>query len=278
VVLPAVVLVEYGCHQSHPAVIKGSAPVVMPADDPQADPFERLLRDNPLAALAEAREKLVREHRDYTCTFVRQERLSSGMTAEQEIEVKFRAEPYSVMMNWTRNRGMIERVIYIKDKWINERARNPGLRQLALAQPSSLAGLFIKSIKQPIHGIFARRSSRHSIDQFGFEQALDLLIKYCRQAQATGELKLSFEGKTRFAGRPVWLIRRQLPYSGEAGPYPDRVADIYLDREYLVPTAVYCYSDDERKSQDLLGKYEYYNVRFDVGLTDGDFDPAPYGM
>jgi len=274
-VLPAGVLVENGCHQSHPPVVQAMGPAIMPAEDAEAGSIEQLLRDDPLAALAEARKRLIRDHRDYTCTFTRQELLPSGMTAEQELEVKFRAEPYSVMLKWIRNKGLVDRVIYVKDKWVDHRAEDPALRQLALAQPSSLAGLFIKSTKQPIRGSFAKGSSRHSIDEFGFEATLRLFIKYCRRAMTNGELQLDFKGETSFCDRPVWLLRRRLPYSQEAGVYPDRLVDLYIDKEYMVPVAIYCYSDDDRKPQDLLGKYEYRNIRFDVCLTEADFEPRP---
>ncbi len=197
------------------------------------------------------------------------------MTAEQELEVKFRAEPFSVMLKWIRNRGCVDRVIYVKDKWVDHGAKDPAFRQLALAQPSSLAGFFIKSTKQPIRGTFAKRSSRHFIDEFGFDESLRLFTKYCRMAAATGELKLEFKGETSFGGRPVWMLRRQLPYSNETGVYPDRLADLYIDKEHLVPVAIYCYSDDDRQPRDLLGKYEYRDIRFDVRLTEADFEPSP---
>ncbi len=52
----------------------------------------------------------------------------------------------------------------------------------------------------------------------------------------------------------------------------------FIDKEYRVPVAVYCYSDDARKPDKLLGKYEYRDIRFNVGLTDAVFDPDTYGM
>lgn len=260
-----------------PVLAKGT-PVVYAAEQPVADPFERLIRRDPLEALAQAKKQLVRDSRDYACNFVKQERVGSTIRAEQEVSVMFRPQPYSVMMHFVRNPGLAERAIYIKDKWTDNDATDPALRELAVCQPGKGLSLLLKSIKQPIHGTMAKRSSRRSMDEFGFERALDLLIKYCDLARERGELTLEFKGETHFDGRPVWVVRRVLPYTAEGGRYPDRIANIYIDKVYHVPVAVYCYSADDGGPMNLLGKYEYRNVRFDPGLTEKDFDPATYGM
>jgi len=262
----------------HEPIIRQGVPVVLAAERVEAEPFERLIRHDPLEALRQARDRLVREGSDYACTFVKQERMPSGISAEQEVQVKFRPQPYSVFMHWIRNPGLAQRAIYVAGRWRDESAANPDLRELALCQPGKLATLFVKSIKQPIHGMMAKRSSRRTIDQFGFKRALDLLIKYGDLAASRNELDLVFQGESYFDGRPVWVLRRHLPYTGETGRYPDRTADIYIDKEYQVPVAVYCYSDDARSPQNLLGKYEYRNVQFDAGLTVKDFEPSTYGM
>jgi len=259
-------------------VINTGAPVVYAAETVSADPFERLVRENPLEALIESRARLIRDARDYTCTFVRQERIDDEISQEQETNVKFRAEPYSVVMEFTRNAGLAKRAIYVKGRWRDETADDESLKELAVCQPANGLALLIKSVKQPINGTMAKATSRRSIDEFGFRRSLDLIIKYSERAEKAGELQLEYRGETRFDGRDVWLIRRTLPYSGPDGKYPDRVANIYIDCAHKVPVAVYCYSNDACEPGQLLGKYEYRNVRFNVGLTESDFEPATYGM
>jgi hypothetical protein len=259
-------------------VLSQGTPVVLAAEAIGADPFERLIRENPLEALVQARARHLREVTDYQCVMVKQEALPSGMSEEQEIEVKFRHDPYSVYMHWLRNPGLANRVIYVKDRWLDAAADSPQEQQLAVAQPGKIAQLFVRSIKQPIRGKLARKSSRRSLDEFGFEKTLDLLIKYCQIARDRNELLLEYRGTSYFDGRAVWVVRRTLPYTMEGGLYPDRTAEIYIDQAYRVPVAVYCYADDERLPRNLLGKYEYRNIRFRTGLSDRDFDPVTYGM
>ncbi|HVP12479.1 MAG TPA: DUF1571 domain-containing protein [Phycisphaerae bacterium] len=276
-VLACVFYLEF-TQEHHTPILSIGSPYVVAAERPPADPFEKLIRENPLAALIQARERHVQSVRDYRCTLVKQELLASGMSAEQELDVMHRLEPYSVVITYTRNASLVNRVVYVKGRWTDPDADNPDERELAVAQPGAVAQLLIKSLKTPIHGPMSKEATRRAVDEFGFKRTLDLLIKYCEMARARGELRLEFCGETHFDGRPVWVVRRNLPYTGEGGIYPDRTAEMYIDKEYRVPIAVYCYSDDERKPLNLLGKYEYRDIRFDVGFSESDFDPATYGM
>ena len=269
---------EISTQEYEPVLTQRSA-VVFAGSRAPTDPVEKMLRENPLAALIELRAQHVQEVKDYTCTLVKQEVLpSSGLGAEQEIEVLFRQEPYSVVFHWVRNAGLANRVIYVKGRWVNADADNPAEQEQALCQPGTLGAVFLKSIKMPIHGPMARDTARRSLDEFGFKRTLDLLVKYCEIAKTRGELVLEFRGEARFDGRPVWVLHRHLPYTGEGGTYPDRTAEIYIDKELRIPVAVYRYSDTEQKPAHLLGKYEYRNIRLNAGLTDAEFDPATYGM
>lgn len=251
--------------------------VVFGAETGEVDPFEHLVRTNPLQALLESRKRHRESVTDYTCNFVKQELLPSGMSAEQEIDVKFRAEPFSVVMHWVRNPGLAERVIYVKDKWVDADA-DAGQRQQAVCRPIPPISALLKSLKQPIHGNQAKNASRRFIDEFGFERSLDLLIQYCEMARDRGELRLEFKGESYFDGRPTWVILRRLPYEKEGGRYPDRIAEIHIDKEYRIPVAVYCYAADEMTPESLLGKYEYRNIHLNPKLDPSDFDPKTYGM
>lgn len=278
-ILGAVLLVEFATRSATSALVPAEAEVISAAASPAPDArpgFDDLIRRDPLAAIEQAQREHAAKVRDYTCTFIKQELLDTGLTEEQTIATSFRAEPYSVVMHWLKNPGKAERVIYVKGKWVDAGADNPDEREQAVCQPGAIARVFLKSLKQPIHGSMAREASRRYIDEFGFLQSLNLLTKYSRIAKDRGELTLTFRGESAFAGRPTYVLERRLPYTGENGMYPDRVATIHIDKEWRVPVSVRCYADDAKKQ--LLGRYEYSNVRFDVGLTEKTFEPETYGM
>jgi hypothetical protein len=276
-ILMTLLYLELSEQHNEPVLSIGS-PYVLAAERPTVGGFEKLVRENPLGALIDARDRHVATVTSYRCTLVKQELLPSGMSPEQELDVIHRLNPYSVVITYTRNASLANRVVFVKDRWIDPDADDPDERDLAVCQPGAVAQVLLKSIKMPIHGSMAKGAARRAVDEFGFKRTLDLLIKYCELAKSRGELGLKFCGETYFDGRPVWVIRRSLPYSSEGGMYPDRTAEIYIDKEYRVPIAVYCYSDEAREPQNLLGKYEYRDIQFDAQITDADFEPATYGM
>ena len=264
--------------QEYQPVLTGKSAIALAAPQGPIDPVEKLLREDPLAALIELRTRHVQEVKDYTCTLVKQEVLSSGLSSEQEIEVIFRQEPYSVVFHWVRNPQMANRAIYVQGRWTDKSAADPEEQERALCQPGTVAAVFVKSVLFPIHGSMAKQTARRSLDEFGFKRSLDLLIKYSEMAKAKGELALEFRGEGKFENRPVWVLHRHLPYTGEDGEYPDRTAEIYIDKEYRVPVAVYCYSDTEQKPENLLGKYEFRKIQLNCGVSEADFAPETYGM
>src|SRR5262249_31046137 len=69
---------------------------VVRATRPPPGSFAELIRTDAVAALEQAEREHARNVRDYTCTFVKQELLPSGMSAEQKIATAFRQEPLSV--------------------------------------------------------------------------------------------------------------------------------------------------------------------------------------
>jgi len=277
-VLAAILYAQFQLSEDPQVILNQSTPVLLAAENVTVDSFEKLVRTDPLAALIEARARHQREVSDYECVMVKQELLPSGMSEEQEVKVKHRAEPYSVFMDWQRNPGLASRVLYVRGRWVDQKAKNEDDRELAIAQPGKVAQLFVKSLKQPIHGTLSKQASRRTVDEFGFARTLDLLIKFSELAKSHNELSLTFCGESSFDGRPVWVIRRVLPYTGEDGVYPDRLAEVYIDKEYRIPVAVYSFAGDEKVPSNLLGKYEYRGIRMKPGLTDKDFEPATYGM
>lgn len=225
---------------------------------------EQLINADVLAFLQGCRNHYVQNIRDYTCRFVKHERLEGNLVPEQHIDVHFREAPYSVAMHWVKNAGRAKRISYVKGRW----AKNGN--EYMLAEPSGILGLLIPGgVKRDIHGSAARAASRRTVDQFGFKNSLELIVKYCLLATDDPEYDLRYVGSGTLGGRECFIVERRLPYTDEDGLYPDRLLRVYIDKEWLVPTGVYAYSDLEKK--ELLGSYLWLNVRLNPGLSNGDF-------
>ena len=73
-------------------------------------------------------------NRDFTATFIKQERIKGRLGKEQWIDVSFMDEPFSVAMNWTKNAPVGDRVLYVDGKYGGQmlvRPSNGFLRALA---------------------------------------------------------------------------------------------------------------------------------------------------
>jgi len=231
------------------------------------DHFEAMAQSNPMELLRTALDRYERSVHDYVCTFTKQELVNGRLTAEQVTHVKFRDEPFSVNMYWTKNADKAQRVIYVEGKWTDKNGQ-----KLALVEPAgAIARLLVTHVMRPIDGAEAKATARRQIDQFGFENSLRLILKYCELAAPRKELNLKYVGQGSVSDRPTYVLERRLPYTGDDGRYPDRVLVIHLDKEYLYPTCCVAYADDEK--QVLLGRYVLTDVKFNVGLTDKDFAP-----
>ena len=183
------------------------------------DPFELQARQNPLGVLHEALRSYDRRVRDYTCTFVKQEKVNGSLGKRQDVRVKFRQEPYSVFMEWTLNPDRAARVLYVKDKWTTKKGA-----QQAWVDPTGWAIDVLLGPKggvlQNIHGSAAKGASRRPIDNFGFGKTLQLIIEYSEVADARGVLELNYLGRSELDGQPTYLFERVLPYTGPGGAPP----------------------------------------------------------
>jgi len=96
-----------------------------------------------------------------------------------------------------------------------------------------------------------------------------LIVKYCDLSAEHNELNLKYVGDSAVGERPTYVIERRSAYTGEEGVYPDHLLIVHLDKGTLLPMCCISYADEARTK--LLGRYVLTDVKFNVGLTDGDF-------
>ncbi len=227
-------------------------------------PQETLASQDPLAFLYGCRDRYDDQVVDYRCYFTKQERVNDELLPEQGIDVQFRQQPYSVDMSWVKNERRAKRATFVAGRFHED-----GQDQAVFVPSGVLGALLPSGVRRSIHGPEAKSESRKTIDQFGFRNSLDLIIKFCELAKGHPEYELRYMGKGRLNERPCFVFERHLPYTGVDGDFPDRVLEVYIDEEWLVPTGCIAYSDEAKDM--LLGRYVHSDVTFNVGLTDVDF-------
>ena len=229
-------------------------------------------RTDPTRLLETALTRCRQSVADYVGTLVKQERIAGQLGPRQQIRVKFRREPFSVLLHWVENPKDARRVLYVQGERVDRQGR-----EMALVQPEGpIARLIFPALAIPIHGAGAHTMSRLTIDQFGFENGLALILKYARLARDAGAPSLRYAGVGTVGERSTHVVERRLPYEGGAATYPDRTLIVHLDRERLVPLAIHCYADDTK--EELLASYVFSDVQLNVGLTDEDFLPQGNGF
>jgi len=224
------------------------------------------VRQDPMLLVRLGRERYLREIREYRCVLLKQERLAGGLTPVQEVEVRYRETPHTVYMLWRKNADQAKRALWMQDPRFVDKIG----RKVALVEPAgAIARLFVSELFVPIDGPEARKLSRRTIDECGFRSTFELLERYNALAQERGVLKLWFDGFGEIDGRPTYVIRRDLPYEGPNGPYPDGRMVLHLDQEWLLPVAVFSYADQAEK--ELLGSYVFTKVELNPGFADDAF-------
>jgi len=198
------------------------------------------------------------------------ERLGGVLTPMQVTEAMFRENPFSVRLKWIKNQDKCSRVLYVANEWKKDGS------DLAVVEPGAIARLFVPFVMRPIHGEDARKSSRRTIDQFGFRNSLELTLKYCLMAREKGILDFQFKGNDEVGGRKTLVFERHLPYTGENGIWPDRLLIVHIDQELLIPILCQAYADMDKNI--LLGHYEMSNIRLNPELPESTFTKEGMGF
>jgi hypothetical protein len=225
--------------------------------------LERLAGEDPLGLLRLAQESYHKSVRDYTCTFIKQERINGHFKDPEKIRVYFKEAPFSVLMNWQEPKGPVDTLLYV------EKDGNKTI----LVHPAGLAGLLVRTVRRDIDDPRLKKSSLRTPAGFGFGRVLDDMVSTYEEADKNGDLVIEYLHSKVLDGRECLVLRRKLPMDkGYDTLYA--VLYIYLDKEYLLPTRTEGYDT----AGNLISCYRYLDVRFNRGLTDQLFSPRANGL
>ena len=222
---------------------------------------EKLAREDHIALLEKCLKHTRANYSDYTCTFIKQERINGDVKPEQTIEVKFLREPYSVAMTWVKNVPVAEKILYREGHYDGQ----------MLVKPSGFLGSLVGSVLRPPAGEAAMKNTLRPVSMFGFERGLENLLDVYRQADQAGDLKEAYGGHVKVNDRDAIALVRYLPAKNE---YPAQKTVICIDLEYLVPVSIQSWDWDGEPASN----YVYKDIKFNVGLTPDDFTPKAVGI
>jgi len=187
--------------------------------------------------------------KDFTCRFIKRERIDGRLGRPQEIEVRFLDRPYSVAMRWRKNAPIGDRALYVE-------GANDGKM---LVRPKGLLSL-VGTIRRDPDSEQVMANTLRPINRFGFRRSMESLIDVYTKSAVRGHLTTRYAGRKQVAGRPTVVL--------------ERILSVPIDTELLLPICIEAW-DWENK---LTYRYIYSDVKLNNGLTSDDFSPKANGL
>lgn len=235
-------------------------------------------RDHPLAPLlvkAYQMSAAMRENvQDYTCIMVKRERIDGQLLPYEHLLVKFRGHrseaegetnsdiPFSVYMEVLAPRAVLGReALYVDGQNEGEMLVTKGGRRNPTLTFSIRA-----------NGKMARRDNRYSITTFGLENLLARVTEVAEQDLNFDECRVRIVPNARIDDTVCTMYEVTHPVEREYFRY--HLARIFVDDQLRVPIrfAAYSWPEVEGDPPQLEEEYTYRQLKFNVGLSDADFD------
>jgi outer membrane lipoprotein-sorting protein len=216
--------------------------------------------DEPIRLALEAREKF-KGIQDYTCTFIKRERIKGQLLPEEYVHMKARTRPFSVYMKWQKPYEGRE-VIYVH-------GQNDGK---LLAHSTGVEKVVGGTVALEPRGDMAMENSRHDITEAGIGNLVNQLVMRWQKEKQLGQTQVELKENAKVDGRTCWLVKTQHP--ADAKNYSYFRSRVFFDKEHGLPIRFEGYDWPRRGSPpegDLVEAYTYRDLKFNVSLTAADF-------
>jgi hypothetical protein len=242
-----------------------------------------------------AREALanhIANHRDYTATLVKQEKIASNLLPPSKMFMKLRYQEAS-RSDGTSVTSAAPRQVSVYLKTLEPR-RQAGREVLWIegenenrlkAHESGFLGLLTVDLLPTSR--MAMIGNRYPITEIGIERLLQKLIERGEQDKLLGPatvLDSHDDQDKKHDGlvvgdrvcRLIQIIHQEpiVEYQGKEVRFEFHVAKIYIDMERLVPLKYASYEWPKSTGEELplIEEYTYEDLKLNVGLVDKDFD------
>ncbi len=214
------------------------------------------------AALAESKDRFA-SVRDYTCTFIKRERIQGRLSGYEVMSMKARTSPQSVYFRFKQPKAGRE-AIYVH-------GRNGGK---AIVHDVGFNKFLAGTLHLDPKSRRAMDGNRHPITEAGLGFMIETLTEGWNREMSVRDSDVTIRERVLVNKRPSTLI-----ICKHRNRRPDFVfheVRLYIDHELGLPTRFEAYDWPARDGQPapLLEEYIYSDLKINVGLTDADFDPS----
>ena len=214
-----------------------------------------------LALLEEAIERVESEVRDYSCKFIKRERVNGKLLDHQIIYLRVRHQPFSVYMYFLAPDDVKGRqVVYIAGK-------NDG-NLLALSE--GLVGKLGPILLAPDSPL-AMEDQRYPITNVGMLNLMKLFHEVCQADQQHDGCRVRRVNGAKVGKRACTVTEVVHPEKRDGMKY--HKARIFFDNELQVPIRFEAYLWPEKDGEEppLLEEYMYTNLKLNQDYEDDDF-------
>jgi hypothetical protein len=211
------------------------------------------------------------EIRDYTAVLVKRERIGDELGEHEFMFVKIRNRkfqnnqltvPFSVYLAFAKPAAVKGReVLYVENQ-------NQGK---LLAHEGGMKRMLGTHALEP-NGYLAMAGQRYPLTDIGIENLVVKLIERGERDKKHGLCNVELVPGAKVSGRPCSII--QVTHPTQQPHYDFHIAQIFMDDEWKIPVryAAYTWPKAPGAEPEVLEEYTYQNLKFNVGLTDADFD------
>jgi hypothetical protein len=214
-----------------------------------------------IRGLTASQEIIDKSVRDYSCTFVKQERVNGALGEKQYIFMKVMHQPFSVYMLFKQPFAGRE-VVYVEGQNNNKIiALDVGVKRV------------LGKIPLDPNGAMAMKGQKHPITSVGIRNLCGKLIKMHEAELKYAECEVTVNPEPKIDGRKTTLV--QIIHPTQRQEFKNYVARIFFDHEYQIPIHYDCYSWPAAAGGKPQPEesYTYQNLKLNNNFGAIDFDP-----
>jgi hypothetical protein len=212
--------------------------------------------------LAREGRDAARQLRDYTAVFTKKEQIGrSPRLLQQSMDLKFRAEPFSVYMSFHGSEAGRE-ILYVHGRNKNQ----------LLVQETGILGM-VGTVPLSPKDSRVTAENRYPVTRLGVLNLADTIIAQWEKAEQSGGVdKVQYYPNAKLGEVHCRVLETTHNTPREGIPF--HVTRLYLQADNQVPIRVEQLGFPRSAGQKLpiIEEYTYSNLRGNVGLTDRDFD------
>lgn len=228
-----------------------------PPPPPAPTPIEQASR-----LITEARQSY-QGVQDYTCTFIKQERIGQELRPQNVMLMKVRSQPFSVYFRWAAPKSLEgQEACYVAGR------NNNQMR----AHPIGILGV-VGWVSVDPHDSRAMKDNRHPITDAGIGHLIERIGSGWETDKGISQAQLQI-GDYVYNNRPCTRVEVSHPGSQPGSFYAYRCV-VYWDKQTHLPIRYEAYDWPRQGGDpngDLLENYNYVNLRLNVGLSDAVFN------